>query len=156
MMQLLQADPITGQLERYLDDVRACVTNVQTCTINGRLLRATGMVLQASGPRLPIGATARIEQEDGRYVEAEVVGFDGDALLLMPSGETHGMRPGASVALPVAEKALTGIDIKPPVIQRAAAPQDMSATEEGDAQALEITPDHRLRARVGAGASAEL
>lgn len=97
MMQLLQADPITGQLERYLDDVRACVTNVQTCTINGRLLRATGMVLQASGPRLPIGATARIEQEDGRYVEAEVVGFDGDALLLMPSGETHGMRPGATV-----------------------------------------------------------
>ena len=51
-----------------------------------------------------------------------------------------GVAASASVALPVAEKALTGIGIKPPVIQRAAAPQDMSATEEGDAQALEITP----------------
>lgn len=45
----------------------------------------------------------------------------------------------ASIAQPVAEKPVAGIDIKPPVIQRAGAPQDLSLTDSDDAQALEIT-----------------
>ena len=90
-------ETLTGRMERYLDDCVAFVANAQTCPVNGRLSRANGLVLEATGPRLPIGAMTRIEQEDGRFVEAEVVGFDRNALLLMPSGETQGMRPGAKV-----------------------------------------------------------
>ena len=97
MALAIHTEPVTGLLERYLDDCSACIVNTQTCSVNGRLLRANGMVIEASGLRLPIGAMARIAQEDGHYVEAEVVGFNGDTLLLMPSGETHGMRPGATV-----------------------------------------------------------
>ncbi len=97
MSVAITTEPMFPKLERHLDDCLAFVANTQTCIAGGRLTRANGMVLEASGPRLPIGAMTRIEQEDGRHVEAEVVGFERNALLLMPSGETHGMRPGARV-----------------------------------------------------------
>ena len=88
---------VAERLAQHLDACTDLVSAAQTCVASGRLARANGLVLEASGPRLPIGAMARIEQEDGRYVEAEVVGFERDALLLMPTGETAGMRPGAKV-----------------------------------------------------------
>lgn len=88
---------IASRLALHLDACVDFVANTQTCRVNGRLARANGLVLEATGPRLPIGAMARIQQEDGRDVEAEVVGFERDALLLMPTGETHGMQPGACV-----------------------------------------------------------
>ena len=91
------AEPISTLMTRYLDDCALFVANTQSFLTLGRLSRANGLVLEATGLRLPIGAMVRIAQEDGRDAEAEVVGFDGDALLLMPAGETHGMRPGAKV-----------------------------------------------------------
>lgn len=93
----MSTELLTPQLARYLDDCATFVSHVEPCRVAGRLARANGLVLEATGPRLPIGAMVYIEQDDGRSVEAEVVGFDRDALLLMPSGETHGMRPGAKV-----------------------------------------------------------
>src|SRR5450830_1085761 len=66
---------------------------------SGRITRATGMVLEAVGLRLPLGGACRIEltAHEGVYAEAEVVGFAGDTLYLMPLAEIHGLQPGARV-----------------------------------------------------------
>ncbi|HEX8542343.1 MAG TPA: flagellar protein export ATPase FliI [Pseudomonas sp.] len=71
---------------------------------SGRVTRATGMVLEAVGLCLPVGGACRIElavhNQAGRqaaYAEAQVVGFAGDVLYLMPLEEVHGLRPGARV-----------------------------------------------------------
>jgi len=75
------------------------VQAVQPWDVSGRITRATGMVLQATGLRLAVGAACRIEvsEHPQAWVDAEVVGFDGDALYLMPLNGTAGLRAGACV-----------------------------------------------------------
>lgn len=67
--------------------------------VSGRLVRVIGMTLQAKGIKAPIGATCRIDGEDGKGFDAEVVGFQNDFLFLMPFSEPHGVSPGAKVTL---------------------------------------------------------
>lgn len=67
---------------------------------SGRLTRAAGLVLEAIGIRMPVGAGALIELPPGnplKMAEAEVVGFQGDRLFLMPTTEVAGLLPGARV-----------------------------------------------------------
>ncbi|WP_277396656.1 MULTISPECIES: flagellar protein export ATPase FliI [Pandoraea] len=69
----------------------------------GRLTRAAGLVLEAVGLRLPVGAGCLIElpvhdaSREPATAEAEVVGFGGDRLFLMPQTEVAGLLPGARV-----------------------------------------------------------
>jgi flagellum-specific ATP synthase len=66
----------------------------------GRLTRAAGLVLEAVGLRLAVGAEVMIELPPGStraMAEAEVVGFHGDKLFLMPTTEVAGLLPGARV-----------------------------------------------------------
>ncbi|APR37279.1 flagellar protein export ATPase FliI [Paraburkholderia sp. SOS3] len=66
----------------------------------GRLTRAAGLVLEAVGLRLSVGSEVMIELPPGSTLpmaEAEVVGFNGDRLFLMPTTEVHGLLPGARV-----------------------------------------------------------
>jgi flagellum-specific ATP synthase len=62
----------------------------------GRLVRVAGLVMEATGLRLPVGSTCLVKQ-DGSSVEAEVVGFAGDRLFLMPCSDIYGLMPGAVV-----------------------------------------------------------
>jgi flagellum-specific ATP synthase len=67
---------------------------------SGRLTRAAGLVLEAVGLRLAVGAECLIELPPGSalpYAEAEVVGFGGDRIFLMPITEIAGLLPGARV-----------------------------------------------------------
>jgi flagellum-specific ATP synthase len=66
----------------------------------GRLTRAAGLVLEAVGLRLPVGSEVMIELPSGSHLdmaEAEVVGFGGDKMFLMPTTEVSGLLPGARV-----------------------------------------------------------
>jgi flagellum-specific ATP synthase len=53
--------------------------------------------MEASGLKLPLGAGARIQMPGGGSVEAEVVGFNGDRLFMMPTEDVFGLAPGALV-----------------------------------------------------------
>ena len=66
---------------------------------SGRITRATGLVLEATGLRLAVGAACRIEISPGQdhWAEAEVVGFHGHTLYLMPQSDISGLPPGARV-----------------------------------------------------------
>ncbi|MCA8275141.1 flagellar protein export ATPase FliI [Burkholderia sp. AU30280] len=66
----------------------------------GRLTRAAGLVLEAIGLRLSVGAECTIELPPGStlpHAQAEVVGFAGDRLFLMPTTDVAGVLPGARV-----------------------------------------------------------
>jgi flagellum-specific ATP synthase len=63
---------------------------------SGRLVRVVGLTLEATGCRAPIGTACKVETMYGE-IEAEVVGFSGDRLFLMPSEQVTGILPGAKV-----------------------------------------------------------
>lgn len=94
----LNADAMLGQWQRTLETARRRVEHLPPNRERGRLVRATGLVLEATGLRLPLGCSCMVELADGQgETEAEVVGFTGDRLYLMPLVETAGLVPGARV-----------------------------------------------------------
>lgn len=66
-------------------------------TIEGRLTRVVGLTMEAVGFHAPIGCPCDIIVDDGRALEAEVVGFCGEKLFLMPVKSIQGVRSGAKV-----------------------------------------------------------
>jgi len=89
----MQAAPF----ERFFAQSRAIVGTATPLEIRGRLTRVAGLVMEAVGLKLPIGSQVRVEQDENVRVDAEVVGFAGDRLFLMPTTEPYGLRPGATV-----------------------------------------------------------
>jgi flagellum-specific ATP synthase len=84
-------------LREYLADCRSFATSTRPIAMHGRLTRVAGLVMEAVGLKLPIGSSCVVSQDGLNQVEAEVVGFSGDRLYLMPASEIYGLMPGASV-----------------------------------------------------------
>ncbi|MGN6652643.1 FliI/YscN family ATPase, partial [Trinickia sp.] len=83
-----------------LDGLRERSALARPLSACGRLTRAAGLVLEAIGMRMAVGAECLIEMPPGSsrpMAEAEVVGFAGDKLFLMPTTEFAGLLPGARV-----------------------------------------------------------
>lgn len=83
--------------DRFLSQAASMAASAQPILVRGRLTRVAGLVMEAVGIKLPLGAQVQVLQGDVPMVEAEVVGFAGDRLFLMPTVEPHGLRPGALV-----------------------------------------------------------
>lgn len=65
--------------------------------VSGRVTDVIGLVVEGNGPALPVGGLCSIERRGAsgiEPVEAEVVGFRGKRILLMPLGEVRGIEPG--------------------------------------------------------------
>jgi flagellum-specific ATP synthase len=56
-----------------------------------------GLTLEAVGCQASIGDCCDVITGDGSRIESEVVGFSGDRLYLMPTGDAHGLGPNARV-----------------------------------------------------------
>src|SRR5579872_7320907 len=65
--------------------------------VEGSLIRMVGLTLEAVGCQASIGDYCDVMTSDGSRVESEVVGFAGDRLFLMPTGDAHGLGPNARV-----------------------------------------------------------
>ena len=78
-------------------DCKEILRIVEPLEISGRITKLTGLVMEAVGIQLPIGSACYVPLSEGRRVEAEVVGFDGERLLLMPQSHVDGIVPGAKV-----------------------------------------------------------
>lgn len=90
-------------------------TNLVTRPVaSGRLVRVVGLTLEAIGCRASVGSLCRVETLHGD-IEAEVVGFSGDTLFLMPSEQLTGVLPGARVTPLVHEQ---GIAVGPQLLGR--------------------------------------
>ena len=86
------------RLASYLDVCGTAVAKASLWQTQGRLTRVTGMVMEAIGLRLPIGSACIVNLDEGHTVEAEVVGFAGDIVYLMPVANVHGLLPGTPVS----------------------------------------------------------
>ena len=64
--------------------------------VAGSLKRVVGLTLEAEGLKASVGSACQIETQHG-LVDAEVVGFSGDTLYLMPNDAISGVLPGARV-----------------------------------------------------------
>ena len=101
---MIAEDLHTKRWQSYLKDCKEVLRIVEPVEIAGRITKLTGLVMEAAGIKLPVGSACYVPLEGGRRVEAEVVGFDGDKLLLMPQSSVDGVVPGAKVfALDVAD-----------------------------------------------------
>ncbi len=65
--------------------------------VEGRLTRMVGLTLEAQGCQAAVGDRCEVVAGDGSRVDAEVVGFSGDRLFLMPTGDIQGLKPSARV-----------------------------------------------------------
>ena len=102
-------NPHIATWSRFLSDCGRVAAAATPYQVSGRLTRINGLVLEATGLKLPLGSGCRIVVPMGSAVEAEVVGFSGDKLFMMPTDDIFGVAPGAQVfpleALPQAPQA---------------------------------------------------
>ena len=92
----------------FLEDCGQLAGQATPYQLSGRLTRINGLVMEAAGIKLPLGSGCRIRVAGGRAVEAEVVGFSGEKLYMMPSEDVYGLAPGAQV---------TPLETKPPFLR---------------------------------------
>jgi len=84
---------ITSRLQHYAP--RRLATNEPVA--EGRITRSVGLTLEAVGLKVSVGKQCEVINDDGRRIEAEVVGFAGDRVFLMPIKRVEGLQPGARV-----------------------------------------------------------
>ncbi|QRO00408.1 type III secretion system ATPase SctN [Archangium violaceum] len=65
--------------------------------VRGRVTELTGLVIKASVPGVRVGELVIIKGASRAAVKAEVVGFQGDEVMLMPLGELYGIGPDSEV-----------------------------------------------------------
>jgi flagellum-specific ATP synthase len=73
------------------------LAEIEPILISGKVTKVTGLVMEAVGLKLPVGSACLIQLQGNLNIEAEVVGFDGDRLFLMPQSDLSGVVPGAPV-----------------------------------------------------------
>ncbi|TAN77777.1 MAG: flagellar protein export ATPase FliI [Gallionella sp.] len=80
----------------FLNEGREYVAECNPMPPSGHLTKVTGLVMEAVGLKMPVGSTCAIHLPNN-VVEAEVVGFAGERLFLMPENDVYGLVPGARV-----------------------------------------------------------
>lgn len=72
--------------------------NLDTVEYSGKVMKVVGLTVESNGPAVNIGNICRIYSSVGDdYVEAEVVGFRDQRVLLMPFGDMTGIGFGSRV-----------------------------------------------------------
>jgi flagellum-specific ATP synthase len=80
-----------------LERVRARLAAVETLVVAGKVTRASGIIVEAALPHVAVGTACEIRVSGGRIIPAEVVGFAGPQVLLMPFGDVTGIGEGCPV-----------------------------------------------------------
>ncbi|MCX7712312.1 MAG: FliI/YscN family ATPase [Chthoniobacterales bacterium] len=73
------------------------IRSTPTLVRYGEVAQVTGLVIEANGPRVSLGDLCIITAASGATIHAEVVGFRGQRVLLMPLGDMHQIHPGCPV-----------------------------------------------------------
>ncbi|TKJ42227.1 flagellar protein export ATPase FliI [candidate division LCP-89 bacterium B3_LCP] len=81
---------IAERYRPYFDRLDECRPMVHT----GRISDIIGVVVTSIGPSVAVGEVCRITSPEGQITPAEVVGFRGNRVLLMPLGPIEGIAPG--------------------------------------------------------------
>jgi len=83
--------------KEQLSHIQSRIDQVEPVVVEGRLNRMVGLTLEAVGCQAVMGSRCLIKSQSSKPVEAEVVGFSGEKLFLMPTGNIRGIHPDATV-----------------------------------------------------------
>lgn len=83
--------------KEQLSLIQSRIDLVEPVVVEGRLNRMVGLTLEAVGCQAVIGSRCLVKSQSSKPVEAEVVGFSGEKLFLMPTGNIRGIHPDAMV-----------------------------------------------------------
>ncbi len=158
------AQPDAARSMRWRERLQARASRaeqVRNTSVDGVLRRVVGLTLEAVGCEAPVGARCLVDSADGPPLDTEVVGFAEGRLLLMPTGELHGIMPNARVrpapgsnAMPVGD-ALLGrvvdangvpLDGKGPLLATQSAPLKRPAINPMQRQPIHQPLDVGVRA----------
>jgi flagellum-specific ATP synthase len=118
----------TARSQRWAAQLERCARRaecVPSPPVEGVLTRMVGLTLEAAGCQAAVGDRCDVLGTDGARIEAEVVGFSGDRLYLMPTGDIHGLKPNARVVPRVgAEMAMVGDELLGRIIDGGGTPLD--------------------------------
>jgi flagellum-specific ATP synthase len=110
----------------YLTTAADRLLSTSSLRLSGRVARVVGLVIEAEGIALPVGAVCEVGEEK---VMAECVGFRDDRALLMPLGETRGLRRNdAVVAVPGGATVPAGPELLGRVVNALGEPNDGGAS----------------------------
>lgn len=85
---------LVEQVETYSTNLSSYDNSAVAC---GKLTRVVGIMLEAVGCKTNLGGLCRVLGENAATFDAEVVGFEGDRVFLMPITQICEVRPGALV-----------------------------------------------------------
>lgn len=94
MQPLIPRSPIWA---RRIARLAEAMPESRGLVVEGKLTRMVGLTLEAIGCRAAIGEICEIINTGSETIEAEVVGFAGESIYLMPTGEIRGLQPDARV-----------------------------------------------------------
>ncbi len=82
----------------FIDKYEKRLKNIELVRINGKVSKVVGLVIESIGPDVQIGDLCEIRYRHSNDVlKAEVVGFKGNTVLLMPLGDVSHIGPGCDV-----------------------------------------------------------
>ncbi len=103
--------PSANRTENWLEKLKpyhARLAEKPELVVEGKLSRMVGLTLEAEGCRAAIGSLCQVETKSGKKIGAEVVGFSGGRVFLMPTGNTQGLEPGCRV-IPLGKSGLAKV-----------------------------------------------
>lgn len=85
---------MTLSLKKYID----LIDYISTCEVHGKITEIVGLVIKATIPNVRIGEICLIHSPNqNNNLQAEVVGFRGEEVILMPLGNINDVAMGAEV-----------------------------------------------------------
>ena len=85
------------ELEIKWDDYFDSLETTKTITMEGKIIKVVGLIAEGDGLGMGIGNLCFIKNEFGKKIISEVVGFKNDRVLLMPYGDTKGIKQGSKI-----------------------------------------------------------
>jgi type III secretion protein N (ATPase) len=91
---------VTGPEPELVDigEALRALDQVNPLRLVGKVSEVTGLILRATIPGVRVGELVFVDLAGGQRVQAEVVGFRGDEVVLLPLGDTAGIGPDAVVS----------------------------------------------------------
>ncbi len=86
--------------QRLIAKCKNFIKETETIKVYGRVDKGVGLVIEGLGPRANIGDICLVQPNEwskDSCVEAEVIGFKEDRILLMPIQEMRGIGPGSRI-----------------------------------------------------------
>jgi flagellum-specific ATP synthase len=115
--------------------------HMESIRMMGRVDQLIGLVLEATGPACSVGEICKVYSSNGKSsIQAEVVGFRNQRMLLMPLGELQGIGPGSRI-VPTGKdfEVPVGMNLKGRVLDGLGRPLD----QKGKLQPEAWVPVHR-------------